>query len=90
MINVPHIEIKLSIPTDFVAPVYLGPAGNAGFDVVATSLLWRVMLRVFGKQRSRTDQAHVTRKDIPKLRQLIKAKTAKKCAKSSQPFGIGT
>ena len=71
----------------FVAAVYLRPAGEAGADVVGSVFVALGDEVVLVPQRgTRADDGHLPSKNAPNLRQFIKARFAQEFSASSYPF----
>ena len=88
MIYVPHIVIKLLLPSDRVAPVNLRPAGDSGADVVATLLMGAVAGKVAHQERPRSNQAHVPRKHVVERWKLVEASLSQQRAHSGEPSRV--
>src|ERR1035437_1609275 len=90
VVHVPHIQCELPFPAHLIAAVYLGPAGDTGFHIMPTSLLWCVVLQIFRQEWPWTNQDHVTCQYIPQLWQLIETESSEKAAEPSQTRRIGS
>ena len=88
VVHVPDVERELLVPGQRVAPVHLAPARDTRPDLVATHLLGRVARQVLGKERARTDEAHVAGDHIEELGELIEARTPQEAAQSGDPLSI--
>jgi len=88
VVDVPHVEPELLLPTDRVSSVHLRPAGDARLDLVPAQLLGGVEGQVLGEQGARADERHVARNDIPKRGQLVEAGGAQEPAKAREADGI--
>src|SRR5208283_2412700 len=89
MIHVPNVQLELLLPGEVVSSVHLRPSSDARLHLVATALESRVSGQVFGKQRSRADQAHIPLEHVPELRQFIEAGAAKEFSQRGQPLLVG-
>ena len=89
VIDIPYVEIETFFPGECVATVDLGPTGQAGEDVVATSLMGRVTREVLRKKRARANKTHVAPEDIEEFGQFIERSGAEPATERSKPFGIG-
>ena len=72
MLRIPDVERKPLIPRETIPPVNLSPPGDTGPDRVSEAFALAVIGQIFGQERPRADQAHLTAQHVEKLRQLIK------------------
>ncbi len=89
MIDVPNVESELLLPGEGVTSVDLGPAGDAGLDVVTPRLLRRVTVEVLHEEGSRADEAHVSLENVEERGQLVDAGGAKEATDRRQALGVG-
>jgi hypothetical protein len=71
MIDIPHVKLKTILPIERVSSTYLRESGYSWSHLVAPRLLRCIERQVVNKERSRTNQTHVSAYHIPELRQLI-------------------
>ena len=64
VLDVPHVELQAGVPPDGVAPVDLGPPGDAGTDLQPSPLAVVVALDVPNGQRTRSDHRHVATRTL--------------------------
>jgi hypothetical protein len=88
MIDIPNIVIKPLRPLYCVAPVYLGPAGNAGFHIMPSFLVIIVQRQVLHQQGSRAYKRHVAFQHIDQLGQLVQRGFAHKLPDARQALII--
>lgn len=88
MVDVPDVEFEFLFPGECVASVDLGPAGESWFHFVAAHLLLGIAREVFGKERARSDDAHVAFEDVPELREFVEAGGAEETAKFGEALVI--
>ena len=89
VVDVPHVVGEFGGPVECVAPVHLGPAGDAGDGVEAAALLGAVALDVGERQRAGADEAHVAAHHGPQLRELVEAAGAQEAAEPWEALVVG-
>ncbi len=89
MVDVPDVEGEALLPADLVAPVHLGPAGEAGPDGVAAVLGGRVAADVRHRQGPGPDEAHLASEHVPQLGQLVEAERPEEPAQSGEALLVG-
>src|SRR4029453_11709378 len=76
VVDVPDVHVELLVPRERVPAVGLGPAGDAGADLVAAGVLGGVAGEIAHGQWPRSDEAHVAAYDVEQRRQLVEARGA--------------
>ena len=89
VVHVPHIQPEFLLPTDGVAAVDLGPAGDPWPHLMAPRLLRGVAPQVLHQKRPRPHQAHISFEDVEQLRQLIEAGGPQEAAEGGQARRVG-
>ena len=88
MIDVPQVQCKASVPRGGVAAVYLRPSRNAGKNFMSPPLFWSVAIQILHQQRTRTNEAHLSTKNIPQLRKLVQARPSQEVAEWCDALSI--
>ena len=89
VVHIPHIQPEFLLPTDGVAAVDLGPAGDPRPHLMAPRLLRGVAPQVLHQKRPRPHQAHISFEDVEQLRQLIEAGGPQEAAEGGQARHVG-
>jgi hypothetical protein len=89
MVDVPNIEIELLFPRERIAAVDLGPTRYTRLDLMPPPLICVVARNIFRQQRPWPNQTHVALEDVPKLWQLIQAKTPQFFPEAGHAIRIG-
>ncbi len=88
MVDIPQVQ-RQALLHDNVAPATdLGQPGEAGPDVVSPCFLVVVHVQVPHEQRSGSDKAHVSCKDVPKLGKLVEAGPAQNTSEPCRPLRV--
>ncbi len=88
VLHIPDIVAELLFPGDRIPSVHLRPACDPRFDVMAALLLFRITLKVAGKERSRTDKAHVSPHDVPEAWEFVQAGSTQPRAQRCDSFVV--
>src|SRR5262249_2541424 len=86
MVHIPDVLPESLLPVESVPSVYLGPAGQTGFDFVATGLLGRVAANVLHEEGPRSDKAHFALQNIPELGDFIQAVASQPLSELRKPL----
>ena len=89
MVDVPDVVGELLLPTEGVAAVDLGPAGDAGLHFHAPRLESVVTREVAHEERTRADDAHVADKDVPHLGELVEGGGAEEFTEGGETHLVG-
>lgn len=88
VVDVPHVQLELALPGDGIAAVDLGPAGDAGADVVAAGLFGRVEGEVLHQQGAGADEGHVAAKDVYQLGKFVDGGGADESTDAGEAVGV--
>jgi hypothetical protein len=89
VIDIPSIQFEPPAEGDVLPAVDLRPARDAGLDVVSSGLLRRVMRQVLGQERAGAHETHLSREDVPELRQLVDACPPQEATEASEALVVG-
>jgi hypothetical protein len=89
MIDIPYVQLEPAAEWDILPAVYLSQTGQTWPHLMTSSLSGGVAIQVCGKQRARSDQAHVGPEHVPELGELIGARPPQQAPEPRQALGIG-
>ena len=84
-----RVKFESLFPRKRVAALDLCKSRQPGADGVAEIFLIGITRQKFRKLRARTDEGHLSAKDVHKLRKLVDARPPQESAKARQPFRVG-
>src|SRR5690554_2633309 len=89
MIHIVDIQFKLFVPSDGIAPINLGPAGNTRSHLMPSLLPAVVQGQVAYQKGAGTNQTHIAFEHIQQVWQLVERETANQATHGGQPLFIG-
>ena len=89
MVDIIDVVRETTFPRSGRTPVDLRKPRQPRQDLVAPLLRRRVIFVIRPEHRARTDETHLTRQNIEKLRQLVERRVAHKPAELRQTLLVG-